>query len=79
MLVELKIPQQGLTIESVRIVNWNVKPGDIVNIGDIVLTIESEKSLLEVESPAKGRISKLLKDEGEEATIGEVVAIIEQI
>ena len=77
MNVDVFIPQQGLTTETVIILNWLIKVGDSVKESDIILETESEKAVLEVESPAAGVISKILYDIGDEVSIGETVAIIE--
>lgn len=77
MNVDVFIPQQGLTTETVIILNWLIKVGDSVKESDIILETESEKAVLEVESPAAGVISKILYDVGDEVSIGETVAIIE--
>ncbi len=78
MKIEVKIPQQGLTTETVTIMGWDVKEGDIVKEGDVLLRIESEKAALEVEAPIDGKILEILKQESEEARVGEVVVVIER-
>lgn len=77
MNVEVKIPQQGLTTETVTILAWLKNVGDIVNEEEALFQTESEKAVLEVESPAKGKLIEILVEAGEEAEIGQVVALIE--
>lgn len=78
-LVKVKIPKLGLTIETVKLVDWNVVVGDRVAAGAILATIEADKASYEVEAPAAGTVIELLveADDDEELPIGTVIAVIE--
>ena len=78
MLIEVKVPQQGLTTETVKIVRWLKKPGDAVSEGEPLAEFESEKAELEIESPAGGTLVQILVEEGAEANVGAPVALIDQ-
>jgi pyruvate/2-oxoglutarate dehydrogenase complex dihydrolipoamide acyltransferase (E2) component len=78
MRIGVKIPHQGLTTETVTIAQWYVKVGDAVREGMPLLSMESEKATLDVESPGTGVVTALLKQESEEAAVGEIVAYIER-
>ena len=54
---------------------WLVKDGDSVKEGDEILTIENDKSVQEIESPATGVI-RLLADEGQTYPVDTVLAEI---
>ena len=77
MKVELRIPHQGNTTETVYITKWFKSKGETVKQGDAVLETESEKSVLKIESPVDGILAEILAGEEEEVPVGEVVAIIE--
>ena len=77
MRVEIRIPQQGYTTEFVVLTEWKKKVGDSVVKGDVVLQMESDKVSLEVEAQSCGIISEILREEGSEVNIGEVVGIID--
>lgn len=77
MKVEIRIPQQGQTAETVVINNWYVNVGDEVKKDDILCQTESNKAVLDVESPVDGKVEAILAEEGEEVEIGKIVAIIE--
>jgi pyruvate/2-oxoglutarate dehydrogenase complex dihydrolipoamide acyltransferase (E2) component len=47
------VPSLGL-VESVTITNWTRASGDWVGKGETVVTIETEKSEVEIEAPADG-------------------------
>lgn len=77
MSVELKIPSVGESVSEVEIGSWLKSPGDRVAKDEDLVTIESEKASVELPSPASGRLSKILKDQGETAAVGDVIAYID--
>lgn len=77
MSVELKVPSVGESITEVVIGQWLVQEGDHVALDQPVVEIETDKVNSEVPAPAAGRLVKQLKAAGDEATVGEVIALIE--
>lgn len=75
--IEIIIPNQGLTITEVTIARWHKKVGDYLKKGESILDFESEKSLVELDSPAEGLLSQIIVRENEDVAIGAVVGIIE--
>lgn len=65
---------EGITEGEVR--KWIVKEGDNVEEHQTVLEIETDKAVVEVPSPKKGRVLKINKDVGEIAKVGEVLMTI---
>jgi pyruvate dehydrogenase E2 component (dihydrolipoamide acetyltransferase) len=54
MPYEIVIPKLGLTMETGRLVEWHKKNGQIVEEGEVLFTIETEKTLQEVDAQATG-------------------------
>ncbi|SIS68728.1 pyruvate dehydrogenase E1 component beta subunit [Roseivivax lentus] len=52
----------GLEVATLR--QWMVRPGDLVEEGDLLAEIETEKATLEIEAPEAGRIAELLVGNG---------------
>lgn len=77
MKVELCIPHQGNTTETVYITKWLKSEGEAVKKGEAVLETESEKAVLNIESPVDGILVEILAGDDEEVPVGEVVAFIE--
>lgn len=77
--VRVKVPKLGLTIETVKLTEWVKDVGDQVEAGEVIATIEADKSAYEIEAPAAGKIVEQLiePDEEEEHEIGTVMAVIE--
>jgi 2-oxoisovalerate dehydrogenase E2 component (dihydrolipoyl transacylase) len=67
---EFKLPDVGEGLTEAEIVSWKVKPGDAVKVNDIVVEIETAKSLVELPCPYGGTVSELLVPEGETVAVG---------
>ncbi|MGZ8901155.1 MAG: 2-oxo acid dehydrogenase subunit E2, partial [Limisphaerales bacterium] len=78
MQIELKVPAVGESITEVEIGQWLKNEGDAVSMNDNLVVIESEKTTLELPSPASGALQKILKRKGETAKVGEVIGFLEQ-
>jgi 2-oxoglutarate dehydrogenase E2 component (dihydrolipoamide succinyltransferase) len=78
MQIELKVPSVGESITEVEIGQWLKNEGDAVTANDNLVVIESEKTTLELPSPAAGALKKILKRKGETAKVGEVIGYLDQ-
>ena len=70
------MPQVGQDIETGVIVEWRVKENDVVNKGDVVALVESDKATFEVEAYESGVLLKLLYDEGSEVKVLAPIAYV---
>ena len=77
MAIELKVPEVGESIAEVMIGAWKKGEGDAVAIDDAIVEIESDKATVELPAPAGGTITKVLKQSGETAVVGEVIGYLE--
>jgi pyruvate dehydrogenase E2 component (dihydrolipoamide acetyltransferase) len=73
---EVILPKLGQTMEFGTIVEWLKQEGDPVQRGEVLFIVESDKATLEVESPAKGYLRKILTPAGEERPVLTPVALI---
>ena len=76
MSTEISVPDIG-DFESVEIIEILIKVGDIIKKNDPIVTLESDKSSVEVPSPFAGKISSLKVKIGDKVSKGSVLAIIE--
>lgn len=76
MIKEITMPAGGQTTDTSTVGAWLVKTGDKVKRGDELLTVETDKATLTVESFAKGTVLAILAEEGDKAAAGEVIALI---
>lgn len=54
------MPKMGQTMEEGSVVEWMKQEGDAVNKGEVLLTVETDKSTLEVEADYAGVLFKIL-------------------
>jgi pyruvate dehydrogenase E2 component (dihydrolipoamide acetyltransferase) len=67
---QFKLPDVGEGLTDAEIVGWRVKVGDTVKVNDIVVEIETAKSLVELPIPYAGTVSALLAEEGSTVDVG---------
>lgn len=77
MAKQILVPQVGQDIEEAKLVRWFKNIGDEINIGDVVLEIESDKALLQVEAYEKGILVKRLAEEGDVVKVLTPIAYLE--
>ncbi|HEY2400771.1 MAG TPA: dihydrolipoamide acetyltransferase family protein [Steroidobacteraceae bacterium] len=73
----LEIPKVGLVMESARLIRWLKNVGDVVEQGEPLLELETEKSVVEIESTESGRLVEVLLQADQEARVGDRIAWIE--
>ena len=76
MAQNISVPDIG-DFKDVEVIEVLVKPGDQINKNDPIVTIESDKSSLEIPSPAAGEIKSLKVQIGDKVSEGTVLATIE--
>lgn len=76
--IEVVLPKVDMDMEAGTIAQWRVAEGDLVKTGDVLFEMETAKSLMEVESPATGRIRDLAPVDQTELAVGTVVAWIDE-
>ncbi len=71
------LPDVGEGLTEAEIVQWRVAPGDTVEVNDVLVEIETAKSLVELPSPFAGTVGELLAPEGETVTVGAPIITID--
>src|ERR1700733_6317492 len=69
-LKEFKLPDVGEGLTEADIVAWHVKPGDQVEVNQIIVEIETAKAVVELPSPWDGTVARLLVEEGQTGAVG---------
>lgn len=78
MSIELRIPTIGESITEVQIIDWLKSPGEVVHEDEPIVSLETEKTSLDLPAPVSGVLIRTLKQRGETAEIGEVIAYLEE-
>ncbi len=74
---DVVMPQMGESITNGTITKWHKKPGDKVELDEILLEISTDKVESEIPSPFEGRIEAILFEEGETIDVGVKIAEVE--
>ena len=74
---QFKLPDVGEGLTEAEIVSWKVKPGDTVKVNEIVVEIETAKSLVELPSPFAGVVTELLVPEGTTVDVGTPIITVD--
>ena len=78
MTVSVFLPHSGMGISEATIVKWLKNVGDSVEKDEIIVEVETAKSVVEVEAPAGGTIAAILFPEDETVEVGTEIATIEE-
>lgn len=73
---EFKLPDVGEGLTEAEIITWRVAVGDTVNVNDVIVEIETAKSLVELPSPFAGLVRELLVAEGDTVRVGAPIIAI---
>lgn len=74
---EFKLPDPGEGLVEATIIQWKVAEGDTVKVNDIVVEVETAKSLVELPIPYAGTVTKILAAEGDEVEVGAGIVVID--
>ena len=77
-MIEVKVPVLPESISEATVAVWHKKPGDFVELDDVIVEIETDKVVLEVPAEDSGVLTEIRAKEGE--TVGEqqVLGILEK-
>jgi 2-oxoisovalerate dehydrogenase E2 component (dihydrolipoyl transacylase) len=76
-LQTFRLPDPGEGLVEADIVTWRVAVGDQIKINDILLEVETSKSLVELPSPYAGTVTELLVKEGDTVDVGAPIISID--
>src|SRR3974390_2401323 len=74
---EFKLPDVGEGLTEADIVSWHVKPGDTVQINQVIVEIETAKAVVELPSPYAGTVTALLVAAGGAGDVGRPIIAVE--
>lgn len=67
---QFPLPDVGEGLTEAEIVSWRVAPGDPVEVNQVIVEIETAKSLVELPSPFAGTVDALLVEVGQTVAVG---------
>ncbi|WP_374436680.1 alpha/beta fold hydrolase [Tabrizicola sp.] len=76
--VTLTLPRLGETMEEARVTAWLVAPGETYKRGDVLMEVETDKTVVEVPAMADGTLATQLVAEGEMVALDQPFAEVDQ-
>ncbi len=77
MEVEFPLPSLGADMESATLTEWLKKPGDRIRRGEPLVTVETTKGLIDIESYEDAQVLEQLVQPGSKVAVGTVLARLE--
>jgi 2-oxoglutarate dehydrogenase E2 component (dihydrolipoamide succinyltransferase) len=78
MAIEITVPALGESVTEATVGQWFKKPGDVVNVDEPLLELETDKVTLEVPAPAAGVLADIKVPEGTTVAVGSVLGSISE-
>ncbi|HEY3473821.1 MAG TPA: 2-oxoglutarate dehydrogenase complex dihydrolipoyllysine-residue succinyltransferase [Anaerolineales bacterium] len=78
MAIEIKVPELGESVLEATVSRWLKKEGDFVNVGDVLVELETDKVNLEVGAKGAGVLQAIEAAEGADVKVGDVLGRIEE-
>ncbi len=72
--MDFLVPKLSATMETVKVLRWLKQAGDKVAMGEPLVELETDKATMEVESPVDATLDAVLGAEGEDLSVGAVLA-----
>ena len=77
MKIEVKVPQLSESVSEASLLTWNKQIGEAVMEGESLIDVETDKVVLELPAIKSGVLVKILKQNGEKVSSGEVIAMLD--
>jgi 2-oxoglutarate dehydrogenase E2 component (dihydrolipoamide succinyltransferase) len=78
MTIKIVVPELGESVIEATVSRWLKKEGDSVNVGDVLVELETDKVNLEVGAKSSGVLAKIEVPEGGDVKVGEVLGTIDE-
>src|SRR5258707_9690685 len=77
MTTKILVPELGESVLEATVSRWLKKEGEPVNVGEVLVELETDKVNLEVGAKSSGVLGKIEVPEGSDVKVGEVLGTIE--
>jgi 2-oxoglutarate dehydrogenase E2 component (dihydrolipoamide succinyltransferase) len=78
MAIEVTVPEMGESVLEATVGHWLKKEGDTVNVGDVLVELETDKVNVEVGAKGAGVLQQIKVPEGGDVKVGDVLGTIEE-
>lgn len=77
MIFEMPMPSLGADMDEAKMVEWKIKPGDAVKKNQVIASVETTKSVIDVVSFHEGKITELIAQIGDVIQVGHPILKME--
>lgn len=77
MAEQVRLPKLSATMTEGIVVEWLKKEGETITKGEPLVQVETDKAVIEVESPVSGVIKQILHGKGTRVSVDTVLALVE--
>jgi pyruvate dehydrogenase E2 component (dihydrolipoamide acetyltransferase) len=77
MKYNVTMPSLGADMEQGKLLEWHIKPGDVIKKGDLIAAVETQKAAVDIESFRAGTVLELIGEVDEIIHVGDVIATME--
>ena len=78
MAIKIVVPELGESVLEATVSRWLKKEGDFVNVGDVLVELETDKVNLEVGAKGAGVLQQIAAAEGNDVKVGDVLGTIDE-
>lgn len=75
-MIEFKLPSLGADMDEGTLLEWKVKPGDVVKKGQVIAVVDTAKAAVDVECWQEGTVHELVAEIGQKMPVGTVMATL---
>lgn len=76
-IVEVKVPQLSESVAEATLLQWKKKPGEAVQVDEILIEVETDKVVLEVPAPSAGVLTEIVEPDGATVVAEQLLARID--
>ena len=73
----VKMPKVADSVDTVMIVEWHVEVGSRIERGSVLVTVESDKAVIDVPSPVSGTIIEISVQPEDECGTGQAICVVD--
>lgn len=78
MAINIVVPELGGASSKAKVTTWHKNVGDTINVGDVLLELESQKVIFEVNAEVAGVLTQINVQVGANAKIGDTLGMINE-
>ena len=78
MAIEVTVPEMGESVLEATVSHWFKKEGEYVNVGDVLVELETDKVNVEVGAKGAGVLQQIKVQEGGDVKVGDVLGMIDE-